>query len=822
MDALLQDLKFAARTLWKDRGFALAAGGTLALCIAANAAIFGVVDAVVLTALPFPESDRLVTMWNAYPGAGLVGRGANGAVDFVERRALTDVFAELAAYQDTGVAMDLGGTPQRVRAMRATPGLFPLLGATATAGRTFREEEGDMGRHRVVVLSEQLATEMFGGASEAPGRSLLLDGETHQVVGVMPAGWTFLDDSVRLWVPLPFSEGQLQAYHSNNYSMVARLQPGVALEQVQAQIDALNARNMERMPELAPLLENAGFHTPVSFLEDDLVRDVRGNLYLLWGGAAFVLLIGCLNVANLVLVRSTARARELATRFALGARHSRVARQLLTEIMLLTMVAAAVGVALGGVGLHAAADLLADQLPRAYEIGLDVSVVGFALALALVVGAAVTLIPLAGITRGDLSAVFREEGRSGTAGPGVRLARKGMVVAQVAMALLLLVGAALLLASFQQLLGVDLGFDPEGLLTARVAPPDVRYGDTEREIELIETLVSNLEALPEVESAAAVNQIPLGGGASDSVIFAEGYVPPEGESPVSPLQYRVTPGYFRTLGVELLAGRLFDDRDGPDGEPVMVIDQQLARRFWPGGGAVGQRMWRPNDLENLSDPASADHFRVIGVVESVTHRGIAAGGDEVGAYYFPLGQARFPWGAYHLALRTEGRPESLVVPLRRSVSEVDGQLPVYDVRTMHQRVTDSLADRRSPLALSLAFGVVALVLAAVGIYGVLAHLVSLRTREMGIRIALGCDRAGVFRLVLREGALMVTTGLGLGLLGSWAVGRALASRLYGVGALDPLVLGGVTALLCAVGFFACAVPARRATRIDPVDALTDA
>lgn len=820
MGSLSQDLKLAARRLAKDKGFTLTAGLTLALCIGANAAIFGIVRSVLLRPLPVAEPERLVTMWNAYPNAGVAGRGANGAPDYFDRRALNDAFEELAAFQTAGVALDLSGVPQRVRSMRVTPGFFPLLRTEAAVGRTFTEPEGEFGRHRVVILGNALWQELFAGDPGAVGSELRLDGTPHQIVGVLPPEFSFLDPDVRLWTALAFTDESRTEYHSNNYSMIARLQPGVSIERAQAQIDALNERNMERMPELKPLLINAGFHTPLYPLQEDLVRDVRGILYLLWGGAAFVLLIGCLNVANLMLVRSSARAREFATRFALGAGRGRVARQLLAESVLLALVAAAGGLALGGLALRAARDLLAEQLPRAAEIALDAPAVLITLGAALVVGGLVAVVPLAGVARQDLGAVLREEGRSGTASRGVRVLRKGMVVAQIAFALVLLAGAGLLLASFRQLLGVDTGFDPEGVLTARVALSRPRYESTADHVAFLDRAAARIGALPGVERFAAINNAPLSGSSSDSVIFAEGYVPEAEESPISPLQNVVTPGYFETMGIRLVLGRFFDDSDDENGEQAIIIDQQLARRFWPAGDALGNRMWRPTSAEALTDPAKASYSRIVGIVESVRHRALE-GGDPVGGYYFTVRQMPFPWGAYHLVVKTQGDPSALIGALRGVVAELDPELPLFDIRTMQERIAVSLADRRTPLALALAFGGVALFLAAVGIYGVLAHLVTLRTREVGIRMALGSDAGGVFRLILREGVVLVAVGLAVGVAGAAGVGRAIQSQLYGVGALDPLVLAVVIAVLGTAALIACAVPARRATRIDPIQALTD-
>lgn len=821
MDHLLQDLKLAARQLVKERGFLLAAGLTLALCIGLNTAIFSVVSSVILEPLPVPEPDRLVTLWNAYPGATGADaqvRGSNGAPDFFDRRELA-AFEEVAAYDYQGRSLDLGGTPQRITAWEVTPSFFPLLRASAALGRTFTEEEGEPGNDQVVVLSHGLWQQLYGGDPAAVGSQLRMDGRSWTVVGVMPEELVFLDDEIRLWTPLAYTEEQRQEYHSNSWNMIARLAPGASLEQAQQQVDALNARNMDRIPELKPLLIDAGFHTPVVLLKEALVRDVRGVLFLLWGGVAFVLLIGCVNVANLVLVRSTARARELATRFALGARRSRVAGQLLVESVLLTVVSGAAGLLVGMGGLEALRFLDIERLPRAGEIHLDATAVTFTLGLTLLVAVVVTLIPLGSILRVSLTTVFREEGRTGTAGRGVRLARKAMVAAQVALALVLLAGAGLLAASFRQLLAVDPGFDPEAVLTGTVVLSPARYPEESDLRQLADQALERIRTLPGVKSAGITSQIPFGLGFSDSVIFAEGHVMRPGESAISPSRNVITPGYFETMGIELLEGRTFDRRDTADGQPVIIVDRRLARRFWPDGDALGKRMWRPTSVEDFTNPANAEYFQIVGIVEPVSLRGLVDGIDATGAYYFPLAQN--PIRGIDFAVKTAGDPRALIPPVRAALAELDPEMPLFDVRTMEERIGRSLSDRRTPMLLTAVFSAVALLLAAVGIYGMLAYLVQLRTREIGIRAALGSDTGAIFRLVLREGAMVLLPGLLLGLAGAVALRRLIASQLYEVSPLDPGVLALVVAVLAAVALAACLLPARRATRIDPVVALAE-
>jgi predicted permease len=817
MDSLLQDLKFAIRQLWKDKGFLVTAGLTLALCVGANATIFSVVNSVILRPLPVAEPEALVIMWNAYPGAmGEGARGGNGVPDFYDRRELTEVFEGVAAYDPEGRVIDLQGTPQRVTALDVTPSFFRLLRAEAAVGRVFTEAEGEHGNNQAVVLSDGLWQQLYGGDPSVVGSDVRVDGREFRIVGVMPADFLFLDQDVRMWTALAFDPERRYDYHSNNFNMLARLQPGATLEQAQQQVDALNLRNMDLTPELKPLLIDAGFHTPLFRLQEDVVRDVRGVLFMLWGGVAFVLLIGCVNVVNLVLVRSTARSKEIATRFALGARRRRVARQLLTEIMVLTVAGGALGILFAQAGLSVMGGLGLNELPRAGEIRLDAVAIAFTMALALVVGLVVALIPLASTWRVDLSSVFREEGRTGTAGRGVRLLRKGLVAVQVAFALILLAGAGLLLASFQQMLAVDPGFEPEGVLTGAVGLPGSRYPDGAAVQSFIDEALAEIGALPGVQHAGMTSQIPFGDGFSDSVILAEGYVAEPGESVISPGQNYITPGYFEAMGMTLAAGRGFDDRDTRDGQPVIIIDQQLADRFFTQGEVVGKRMRTIDEPEDILNADGGTFFTIVGVVETIRMRGLT-GVDMPGSYYFPLAQqAR---RGIDIAVKTAGDPNALIGSVRGVISGIDTELPLFDIRTMEERVGDSLTNRRTPMLLTAMFSAVALLLAAVGIYGVLAYLVQMREKEIGIRVALGSGTAGVFGLVLREGVAILAIGVAAGLAGAFALSRFIESQLYQVSAADPVVLLLVAAVLSAVALVACLIPARRATRIDPVEAL---
>ncbi len=822
MGRLSRDLGFGAKILWKGKGFALAAIATLALCLGANAAIFTIVDSVLFEPLPLPESDRLVLVYNSYPKAG-VERASNGVPDYYDRlRELGEVFEEQAMYNFPGLTIGEEGRPERLQAMAVTPSFFRLARVDPALGRTFHEGEGEPGNESRVVLSHALWRQRFGGDEGILGKDIRLQGEPYTVVGVMPRGFVYLDPDVRMWIPLAFDEDQKsdQARHSNNWEFVGRLREGASLEQVRQRLDALTAANHERFPHFREVLNNAGYHVQAHRLKDEVVRDVRGVLYLLWAGALFVLLIGAVNITNLVLARSRVRLREFALRSALGAGRWTLARQLLTENVLLAVVSAAAGLALGYWGLSLLASLGLGELPRGSEIRMSAATVGFTLLLSTVVGLAMGVLPLGQLWRLNLGEALGEEGRSGTAGARFRMVRNALVTVQVVFAFVLLTGAGLLLVSFYHVLSIDPGFrDGERILTGSVSLPAGRYPEGADQRNFYSRTLERLRALPGVAEAGVTSTIPFGGSQSDSVILAEGYVMEPGESLVSPSFNVVSPGYFESMGIDLIEGRTFDGSDVPGALATVIVDQRLARRFWSDSSPLGRRLYFPNDPQDLLKiDENTRFFTVVGVVRDVKLRALVDPDERVGAYYFPLAQT--PRRRMTFAVKAAGSPAGLAESVRRELAAIDAELPWYDVQTMQQRLDDSLVSRKSPMLLVTAFGAAALLLAAVGIYGVLAYLVTQRTREVGIRIALGSSTAGIFRLILREGVVIVGAGILLGLAGAFALARTVASLLYGVQPLDPSVIVAAVVVLGAVALAACAMPALRATRIDPVKALS--
>jgi len=817
MESFIQDVRFGARLFWKDKGFASTAVATLAICIAANTAIFSVIDAVILKPLPLPEPERLLLLYNSYPNVG-VKRAENGVPDFYDRRRAVTALEDVALYVNQGLNVGDGASVQRLEGMGVTPSLFRLLRAQPVLGRIFTEEEGEIGGERKVMLSYSLWQELYGGDRSVIGKELRIYGNLYAIVGVMPEGFLFLDPGIRLWRPLAFTAEQKQEYHSNSWEMIGRLKPGASMEQAQAQVDALNRANLDLVPQLKPLLVNAGFHTEVHRLQDEVVKDVKGTLYLLWGGALFVLLIGAVNIANLVLARSSVRMKEMATRFALGAGRGRVARQMVTESLLLTFCSALIGLLLGWWGTRIFSVLGLNEIPRGSEIAMGGAVVVYILALTIVVGTGIGLIPVVHLHRADLNLLFRSEGRTGTSGQGARLLRNALVVTQIAFALLLLVGAGLLLASFRQVLAVKPGFAAGNVLTGSVALPSIQYKGDQELRAFMDRALEKIRALPGVVASGATDSIPFGHHSSDSLIMAEGYQMKPGESVVSPNQIVVTPGYFEAMRVPLIEGRLFDSRDSADSQKVIIVDQRLARKFWPGVSPIGRRMWRPGGADDLIQPgANTRWYTVVGVVGSVKLRALVDPDERVGAYFFPYQQD--PRSSPTFVLRTAGEPSALVSALRKAIVEVDPGLPLHDVRTMQERIDESLIARKSPMLLAIAFGLVALFLAGVGIYGVLAYTVARRTREIGIRMALGSTTERIFRLIAREGFMLLGIGFALGLAGTLALARYVESLLFGVRPVDPYVLAGVAGILALAAAIACVLPARRAARVDPVVAL---
>jgi len=817
---LVQDARFAARLLGKDLSFAATALLTLAICIGANTAMFSIVNSVVLKPLPVPGADRIVVFHNNYPNAG-VARGSSGVPDYFDRTAQMDATRELALYRRSGATLGGNDGARRLVTIRATPSFFRLVSMQPSHGRIFRDDEGELGMERVAILSHGLWQREFGGMPDVVGKEITLSGTAYQIVGVAPQTFKFLWNDIDVYMPAAFSpyEKSDESRHSNNWQMIGMLEPGRTVANAQEQVDAINRRNDERFPHLSTVLRDAGFHTSVAQLQREMIGDVRPALMLLWGGVIFVLLIGCLNIANLVLVRASGRARELATRHAIGADLRRLARQLLTETTLLSVAGGAIGLLLGWWALRLVPALGLEDMPRGHEIALDATSAAIVLGVAVGVGLMIGLMPVARLRRLTVNSALREDGRGSTAGRSTNFLRRSLVTAQVTLAFVLLIGAGLLLASFRNVLQIDPGFKASGVVTGAISLPSATY-KTETLVPFVERLLASVRALPGVESAGVTSTVPMSGDHSDSVVLAEGYQMKEGESLVSPSQVIASDGYFEAMKIGLVRGRVFNAGDTSTAPRVVVVDERLARHFWADQDPIGRRMYRPGNAENLFKTGpDTEWLTVVGVVKEVQYDGLATGLPAVGAYYFPYAQA--PFGGMGLVVRSARQPDAVISEVRQAIAALDPMLPFYSVRTMDEYVSNALISRRVPMFLAMGFAGVALFLSAIGIFGVLAYGVAQRRREIGIRLALGSSSREVFGLVVRDGVKMVAAGLVLGLCGLIALRQVLASVLFGVMPMDPVVIAAAAGALSTVAVLAVVIPAKRAASVNPVSALNE-
>jgi predicted permease len=812
---MYSDVRFALRGLLKRPGFTVVALLTLVLCIGANSALFSVVNAVLLRPLPFPDSQRIVSLHNAYPLAG-VDRSSSSARDYLDRREGIEAFEAVAEYSAHMLTVGSGEASQTVLAMLVTPEFFPVLGVEPVLGRKFTQDDCVLGQEYKVIISEGLWQQQFGGVASVLGGELDVEGVPMTVVGVMPGGFDFSSWHAQIWIPLVFTEADLAYYHNNTYNMIARLKPGASVEEAQSQVDALNATVTETLPtEIRQLVVDGGFRTPVQRLSDDLARDFRAPILLLWGAVAFVLIIGCLNLANLLLVRATARLHELGTRYVLGATRWRVGRQLLTESVVLTLIGGGLGLALGtwSLGLLEAFDYL--QIPRVDEVRMDGQAALFTLGLSALVGLIVGTIPAVVANRQDLYSVFRGGGPTGTdsgrsAGKGAPL-RNTLVVAQVALAFMLLIGGGLLFTSLRNVLSVDPGFDTRRLLVADMVLPSTRYEDDAARIELVRAARESIAALPGVHRLAVATQLPFSGRGSNTVLSVEGRPRQEGDAMAPFYQTAVTSGYFETMGIPLLAGRDFRATDIDGAGEVALVDERMAQVYWPDESPLGKRF-----TYDIPPTEGSEWVTIVGVVGNVVQNDLANLAPQ-GAFYRPYAQSSSAF--LQLAIRTDSDPLSLLAPVREKLRSLDPDVTFFNAQTMSDSMGERLIPRRLPMLVLTAFAGVALFLSSIGLYGVLAYSVSRRTKEIGIRIALGSSTGDLYGLVLRRGLAVVAIGLVIGIAGALASTRLLTGFLFEVEPTDPVVYGAVALLTLAVALLACVVPVRRAIRVNPVVAL---
>lgn len=807
---IAQDFRFALRQIVKRPGFAAAVVLTLALGIGANSAIFSMINGLMLKPLPYPDGDQLVAVYNTYPKMGLPNAGVS-IPDYLDRREGVEAFQSSAMYTWDGMNLTGEASPERLLALRTTPSLFEVLGVGAALGQTLGPEHGESGNDRVAVLSHGLWQSAFGGREAVVGTDIQLDGRPYRVIGVMPAGFVFPNQNVQLWTPFAFTTQQTSdEERGNEYSnMIARLAPGSSTEQAQQQVDRIHATNRERAPAgVAEFWENSGFGGRVVNYREELIGELRGPLWLLQVAVAFVLLIACANVANLMLARVSARRRELSVRKAMGAAARRIVAQILCESSVLAMLGGLAGLVVAWYGLELLALAGLGSTNELFDIRLDGTVFVFALAVAVLTGVLFGVVPALAAVRGNTAEVLKEGGRSASSGRGARLTRSVLVVAQVAIAAMLLVGSGLLMRSFMELQGTDTGFNPEGVLTAGLSLPDDPYDDVDAMRDFHDRLIARIEAIPGVAAAGMTNVAPFEGGNAQASYAIEGYEPGAGESSPHGMVRRVDSGYFEAMEIPVLRGRAFTPQDGSN-NPVAVIDEILARRYFADDTPIGRRI-------GINNRDNREWFTIVGVVGTVKHSGLD---EQVSkeTYYLPIRNATV--GSPTLVLRTEMPPAGVIDPLREAVREIDPQLPLTRMRTMEEMIDVSLQTRRAPMLLLMVFAGVALALAAIGIYAVLAYSVSQRTGELGVRIALGARMADILRLVMRQGGRLVAIGLGVGVVAALALAGTISSQLYGVSRFDPLVLVAVIVFLGTIAVVACLIPAWRAARVSPIEAI---
>jgi putative ABC transport system permease protein len=807
METLWQDLRQGARSLFKQPTFTIVAVITLALGIGANTAIFSVVHAVLLQSLPYPDADRLVMVWETRrsnpSGQNVINMG-----NFFDWKEQNRVFEDMAAFSGRSVNLTSGGEPEEIPSQVATTGLFNILGVAPILGRTFAPDEGKPGQPGVVVISFGLWQRRFGGDPQIIGRKLILSGNEVTVIGVMPAGFdwsvnagSFTPKKAEIWSPWQIDE-QNRPRRGRGAMAVARIKPGVSLEQAQAEMSAIHSRIEQQYPEF-----NAGWGVNLVSLRTQFAGKIRLALLVLLGAVGMVLLIACANVANLLLARAAGRQREVAVRAALGANRSRIIRQLLTESLLLAGLGGLTGLTFAWWGIDLLLSLAPTDLLNLPHVKLNAAVLGFTLGISLLTGVIFGLAPAFEATRLNLSESLKEGGKSAGGVRAQRL-RNSLVVLEVAMAFVLLVGAGLLIRSFAGLQGVDPGFNAQNVLTMSVSLPRSKYDNDQKRVNFFRQAVAEMQALPGVESAGAVNALPFASFHSGTSVDIEG-------RPILPVVQKLKTGvmvtdanYFRTMQIPLKRGRLFSDQEAAEMRHVVVINEAFARQHFPDEEPLGKRV--TIYMKDDNQPCE-----IIGIVGDSKHRSLDAGIGPMSYWPHP----ELASSGMTFVIRTRGDASAITSGARNVIRALDPAQPVSDVRTMESLIGNSMAGARFNTLLLTIFAVVALLLAGVGIYGVMAYSVAQRTREIGVRMALGARAADVLRLVVRRGMILSLAGVAIGVAASFALTRLMETMLFNVSVTDPLTFAGIPLLLALVALLACLIPAWRAAKVDPMVAL---
>ncbi|HEX4696404.1 MAG TPA: ABC transporter permease [Candidatus Udaeobacter sp.] len=801
-----QDLRYGLRTLLKNPGFTIVAVCALALGIGANSAIFSVVNAVLLRPLPFKNPEQLVMVWENAAHQGFP-KNTPSPLNFLDWQRQNTVFTGMAAMCERSFNLTGVGEPERVDGRRVSANLFDLLGVPASLGRTFVQEDDRPGAH-VVVLSDSLWKRRFGSDPSVIGRAVTLNGESYTVIGVMPRSVhlpAYGNWNDQLWVPIAFTNEEATQRGNHFLDVVARMKPGITLKQAQAEMETIAARLAKEYPKY-----NMRIGATVTPLHEEIVGDIKPALLILLGAVGFVLLIACANVANLLLARAAVREKEIALRLALGASRFRLTRQFLTESVLLASVGAGFGLLLAVAGVRVLKTFVPSMILQIQTINIDAKVLLFTASVALLTGIAFGLAPALHASHSNLNDSLKEGGRdSSVGGKGNRL-RGLLVIAEVAVSFILLIGAGLLINSFLHLRSLDPGFRADHLLTMKVDLPELKYPDGERRAIFFDEVLRRVRALPGVQSVAVAGNLPFTYNGDSATIAVEGIPDPPPDQWPDVIYRAVGPGYFSTMGIPLTRGRDFTDQERTDSKKVVVITERTAQHYWPGQDPTGKRL-------KMGTSTSNQPWReVVGVVKDVRQNDFIA--EPKMQMYFPYRQLK-DLAANALVVRTSVEPLSLATSVRNAIWAVDKDQPVAAIDTMDHIVSEAVARQRFTMLLLGLFATLALLLASVGIYGVMSYSVAQRTREIGIRIALGARRSDVLQMTVKQGLKLVGAGMILGLVAAFFLTRVLATLLFGISATDPLTFLGISLVLLVVAVLASYVPALRATRVDPITAL---
>jgi predicted permease len=798
MRILQQDLRYGARMLAKKPLFTIVAVITLALGIGANTAIFSVVNAVLLRSLPYHNPDQLIVLSTTSPGGDRDGLSVPEAQDYqAQMKSLED----LAVFQTQSVNVTGGERPDRVRGAFVSANFFKVFNLTPLSGRTFVAGEDQKGAEKLVVVNEKLWRERLGSDANVAARKLILNGESYSVIGVVTSSFKHpLDPDVEVWMPMAYFPGNTAQRDARFLFGMGHLKPGASVGQARAEANTIADQQAQAYPK-----ENASRGARVEYFRELMVSGVRPMLWLLFAAVGVILLIACANLANLLLARGLARQREIAVRAALGASRWRLIRQLITETTLISLIGGAGGVLLAYWGLYALLKL-PQNFVNTEDARLDTRVLLFAIGVSLLTGWIFGLVPALQLARPQLQSFLKEGGRGSGEGARWNRVRSGFVVAQVALSLLLLVSAGLLIRSFDKLLKVSVGFKPERLLSLEYRLPRSKYKEPAAQWNFHRQVVEKLQEIPGVQSASLVRGLPFSGnGGTTSITLADREAPPKGQEP-EVMFNTAMPNYFETIGIPFIKGRLFGNQDQVNTPGVLIINQTMAQRFWPGQDPLGKQIKFAGD---------GTVGTVIGVVGDAKHYWL----EEEARPQLYAAYSQQPGFFATVVIRTTVEPLGLSEPVRQAVWKIDSDQPMWKIRTVEFLVNRSVADRKFLLALMGIFATLALVLTMIGLYGVISYLVNQRTQEIGIRMALGAQMGDILRMVLKQGMLLVLTGVGLGLASAWLLTRLMASLLYQVSATDPLTFTAIALLLITVALLACYLPARRATKVDPLVAL---